>query len=240
MTEKTIVRIKNLYGWVLSASIFAAGICLIAACVGIYHDGAFSREAVAIAFANIRIPVYLCLGLVLGSLPLALLPGEQPKKTIRKQYAMILARLSETADLSATDPSLRSEILRQRNRRQLHRGITAASTAIALAVFLIYCLSGDRFHQSEITPSMIRAMCVLVPGLVIAGGYGIFTGYFCQASMIREIELLKQAAKGGKADLQPKDRQLARLRTAVLVIAVAALVFGFSTGGTKEDRKSVV
>ena len=79
MTKK---RIHKIYGIVLSAVLIIAGICLIAACVGIYLSGdkPFSPASVAAAFSGIAIPVYLCLALIVGGLILDGFFPEEVKK----------------------------------------------------------------------------------------------------------------------------------------------------------------
>ena len=49
MTKKTAGLIHRVYGILLSISIFIAGLCLMAACLGIYDsgNGEFTRQIVA-------------------------------------------------------------------------------------------------------------------------------------------------------------------------------------------------
>lgn len=240
MTNELAKRIRTVCGILLSLSIFAAGICLITACIGIYQTGdhPFSREVVAEAFSGIALPVYLCLGLVIAAFVLDLfLPGEKVKLTAGKQTSLILKRLHSKVDLSLCDETLRSGVAAQQKSRRLHRWVTAGLLALGSTVFLIYALREGSFHQSEINGSMIRAMGVLLPCMLLPFGYGVFTSYRNNASMEKEIALLKQADAKKNAPAPspaPKSSRTALVRTVVLAAAIGCLIFGFLTGGTAD------
>lgn len=240
MTNELAKRIRGICGILLSLSIFAAGICLMAACLGIYQTGdhPFSREVVAKAFSGIAFSVYLCLGLVVATFVLDLfLPGEKKKLTAGKQTALILKRLHSKIDLSLCDEALRNRVAAEQKSRKLHRSITACLLVIGSAIFLIYAMNGENFHQSQINGSMIRAMGVLLPCMLLPFGYGVFTSYRNTASMEKEIALLKQAdvkKTASAASPAPKISRTALVRNVVLVAAVACLIFGFLTGGTAD------
>lgn len=240
MTNALAKRIRTVCGWLLSLSIVAAGICLIAACVGIYQTGdhPFSREVVAEAFSGIALSVYLCLGLVIAAFALDFfLPGEKVKPTAGKQNAMVLKRLHSKVDLNRCDETLRSGIAAQQKSRRLHRLITAGLLMLGSVIFLIYACNGGNFHQSQINDSMVRAMGVLLPCMLPAFGYGIFTAYRSNTSMEKEIALLKQAdarKSGAAPSPMPKTNRIALVRNVVLAAAVICLIFGFLTGGTAD------
>ena len=80
-------RIHLIYSIVLSVMLMVTGICLCVACLGIYLSGEpFSREAVALAFGPIAVPVYLCIALVIGGVILdAVYPAEARKQASRKK-----------------------------------------------------------------------------------------------------------------------------------------------------------
>ena len=240
MTNELAKRIRAVCGILLSLSILVSGICLAAACVGIYHTGdhPFSREVVAEAFSGIAFPVYLCLALVVAAFLLdLLLPGEKARLTPGKQNKLILKRLHSKVDLSRCEESLRSGVAAQQKSRTLHRGITAGLLILGSVVFLIYALRADSFHQSQINDSMIRAMTVLLPCMLVPFGYGVFTSYRNSASIDREIALLKQADAKKEAPAPspaPKAKRVVLIRNVILILAAASLVFGFLTGGTAD------
>lgn len=238
MTKAPKNRIRLIYGILLSVVIVVAGICLVAACIGIYRSGdkPFSRESVAAAFSGIAIPVYLCLAMVIGGFALELLmPGAWKKPAVQKQYRVILERLQERTDLTRCDEVLVKAIRAEQKSRRLHRRITAALLVLGSMVFLIYALNGDHFHQTDINSSMLKAMWVLLPCMAVPFGYALFTAYHADRSVQRQIALLKQAERTDPAERQESHkpaRAAAYLRYGLLVFAAVILVYGFCTGGT--------
>lgn len=243
MTSNLARKIRLVYGVILSISIAAAGICLMAACVGIYRTGdhPFSREVVANAFRPIAVPVYLCLGLTILGFPLSWwLPGEQRKLRAGKQNALILEKLHDKTDLNRCDEPLRNAVAAQQKSRAVHRAIRSGLLVISGVIFLAYVLSGDRFLLPDINSSMVRAMGILLPCLAVTFGYAVFTAYHNSASVKKEIELMKQASAsapkmaGEKKDNTSGEEKTRAIRCVVLALAVVLLVYGFLTGGTAD------
>ena len=238
MTKK---RIHMLYSIVLSTMLAISGICLCIACVGIYLSGKhpFSPEAVAGAFRTIAVPVYLCLALVIGGFLLErFCPGEK-KKTIAKQEAMLLMALQAKLDEAACTPEILAAITARRQQRSRIKSIGLALLILCSAVFLSYGLNPANFHQSEINTSMLRAMVLFFPCLVIPFAYGIFAAYAEKKSIRQEIELIRQAlSEGARAQtpaVAPRQRSgLLYVRLAILCVGIAILVYGFFAGGTAD------
>ena len=239
MTKEPTQRIRSLIRGLLSISIIVAGLCLMAACLSIYHSGdhPFSREAVAAAFRPIALPVYLCLGLTVLSFAAELaLPRPDGKAKPRRQAAMLLRRMQEKTDLSLCGEELRSSVLAQRKSRQNRNRIGIVLVVLCGAVFLSYGANPHNFHQTQINDSMIRAMYRFVPCTLIPFGYGIFAAYRNLASMEAEIELLKSAPKESKVygTVTGSDARWTSLRNVLLVVALVILVYGFFAGGTAD------
>lgn len=237
MTHIQIKRWRLVYHVLVSAAIVVAGICLIAACVGIYQSGdrPFSREAVAAAFSHIAVPVYICLGLVLVGFLLHLLMPEEEQKPAPDLTIPTLRRLQAKADLSQAEPAAAAAVQAERRKRRLHRTVTLVLLATGSAVFLWYALRGGSFHQSEINASMIRAMLVLLPCMAVPFGYGVFTAYSDKRSMKKEIDLLKPIPKTEEAAV-PKGRfdWVFIARCAVLVLGIVLLVWGWLENGAAD------
>lgn len=238
MTSEKPSKLLRLYGIFLSCVIVLAGICLMVACVRIYLSGdePFSREAVAAAFSSIQIPVYLCLAAVAGGLLWKLIAPLPAEKAVPvRQLSVVRDRLLEKADLNTCDSACRDGILTEQKRRTRHARICAAVLTIAAAVFLSYALDGSHFHTSEINTSMIRAMCVLLPCLIVSFAACICTAADQKKSLQREIELLKQCPKLPAAKPETaKTDHTAKLRCALLLVALGLAVFGFLSGGTAD------
>lgn len=241
MTKK---RIHLIYGILVSAAAVIAGICLIVACVGIYRSGdhPFTRESVAAAFAEIAIPVYIFLALVIGGFILDLfLPRENPKLPVQKQYGVILERLHKKLDLDRCDPALSKAIRREQSVRRLHGYICLGLLAVCSIIFLCYGLNIDHFHKEDMNGSMIRAMYLFIPCLVIPFGYGVFTAYWSRRSIQKEIELVKQALAAGApapAVQSPAPRRGEKgvniAKYAILTVSLIILIYGFIAGGTAD------
>ncbi|MGM9602204.1 MAG: CD1871A family CXXC motif-containing protein [Faecousia sp.] len=245
MTAKQCSLIRRVYGVLLSISLLAAGICLMAACIGIYQTGdhPFSREVVAAAFRPIAAPVYLCLGLTILGFPLnRWLPKEDQKHKAEKPQALVLQRLHSKTDLSECDEELRSAVAAQQKSRALHSAIRTGLLVLSGIIFLTYVLSGDRFRLPDINGSMLHAMGVLLPCLTVTFAYAVFTAFYNRASIQKEIALMKQAnaASPRKPESQPekndsigqKRRNL--LRGAVFLAAAVLLIYGFFAGGAAD------
>lgn len=239
MTQPQAKLLRRIYGAVLSTVIIMAGICLMAACYGIYRSGQdpFSRQSVAQAFSGIAVPVYLCLVLVIGGFILALLLPEETKKAApRRQTGLILQRLQAKTDLNGCDPELQKAVLAQRQRRKRSRILTAAALAVGSAVFLSYALNISHFTMEDINGSMVKAVALLLPCMAVPFGFAVYAVYSGRKSMETEITLLRQASSPAPAAAaeKAKVRHWPQLRYVILVLAVGLLILGYCTGGTAD------
>ncbi len=241
MTKENMVRIHRIYGILLSISIILAGICMIAGCLTIYFTGehTYSREIVAETFSKIAIPVYLCLVLTIGSFVWELIqPSKVQALKNMKSYTFIRDRLCEKKDFSQCDDTLLTSISKERSVRKLHVVIRSVLIGISSIAFLSYALNGKNFHQSEINTSMINAMWILIPCMLVPFGYAVFTAYYNEKSLQREIAILKQvpttnekeATEASSVCSCTKRENITRF--ALLIIGIVVLVYGFVSGGT--------
>lgn len=260
MTKQTIRRLHQIYGILLAVVTVVAGVCLMVACLGIYHSGdkPYSREAVAAAFAPISIPVYLCLGLVAGSFLLHLfLPMEEGRLKATPDAAMRLERLYARTDVSRWEAAACRQVQQEQRLRRVHRLVTGVLAAIGTAVFLVYALDSRHFSSTDVNGSMIKAMLWLTPCALLPCVYGIIAWFVCTASVRRETAILtaqlvarvvddKTKATGEKeeavkASAEAVEAPSVAKRTAafperavrygVLAVGLALLVYGFATGG---------
>lgn len=243
MTKENLQRIHRIYSICLGLVIIITGVCFIVACLGIYNSGEqpFSRESVATAFGHIAIPVYVCTALtIVGIVFDVLSPTEAPKNKPVKPYVAMLNKAYSSKDLTQCDNAIRSQIQKEQNSRKIHTLIRTVLLCVASVIFLVYGTNSDNFHQTKITDSMIDAMLVLLPCLVVCFAYGLFTVIYNEKSMARELELLKSvpAKAVTEAITTPSDKAdssnklIFIVRAALLIIGVFILVYGFITGGT--------
>ncbi len=231
-------RVRLIYGIVLAAALVAAGLCLISGCISIYRSGdrPFSREAVALQFSGISVPVYLALALTVGSFILDFaLPAEKNKRKPEKHYDAILRRLWEKRDISFCGPTLLKDITHQHKLRRLHTNISAGLLILGSACFLGYAVNPGNFPSDDITGSMERASLVMLACLAIPFGYAVFTAYFTRASLRKEIDLVKGIAPSGEVSPAPEKKDATNiLRWVFLIAGVALMVFGYFSGGTAD------
>ncbi len=239
MTKEAWLRLHRIYGILLSVSIFLAGICLIAGCLSIYYSGeqSYSPQAVADTFADIALPIYLCLALTIGGLVWELFLPTKPERTKPLNvYPPLMERLLTKKDVIHSDPALLTALTKERKSRRLHAAIRTGLLCVAGGVFLAYALNGAHFQQSDINGSMIQAMWVLLPCLAIPFGYGVFTAYRNQRSLKRELDLIKQlsAAEDANDPVPEHDSTVTILRLTLLILGVGILAYGFLAGGTAD------
>lgn len=242
MNKEIIKRVHSLYGIVVSIVTVIAGLCLMAACYGIYTSGdkPFSREAVAAAFSPIAFPVYLCLVLVvIGVLLNLFLPTDKEKTKPAQQYPVILERLYAKADLTRCDAATLSAIEAEQKSRSRNQTILVVLLIIWSVTFLVYALDPSHFHQSQINESMIRAVTRLLCCMGVPFCYAIYASKHRTASIKREVELLKQVPTKAKAASEAecsKDttKPVNMARGIILGIAAVILVYGFISGGTAD------
>ena len=239
MTNVATRRLRLIYGILTSAALCVAGLCLMYGCVMIYRSGSrpFTPEAVQLWFSRIAIPVYIALGFVLGGWILHLvLPS--PKKTVSGIPCprAAIRKLEDRFDFSNAG----KQIGKLRKWRKVHWYVTAGLCLVCGAVFLAYALDPGNFHQSDINSSMIRAMAVLLPCLLIPFGYSLFSAYFSRRSLKKELALVKQAIAAGcpkketatQAAVKGSVNWLLIGRLALLAAALGLAAYGFIAGGT--------
>lgn len=235
MKGKTAQAVR-IFRVIYSLSIIISAICLMCACVSIYHSGdsPYSRAAVAAAFSRISVVVYCCLALTLINLILTLvLPQGQEKPRRTQDLQATLDRLHSSRDLSA-DEAISHQINNQRRIRKKYRlGCFAVLSVLSIA-FLIYALDGSHFHDSDINGSMVKAMYRLIPCLILAFTAALVTAKQCQKHTEMEIELLKQLPKAEVSLENAKvacERRTTILRLCFFVFGIGLVILGASTGG---------
>ena len=235
MTQKHLKTLRVAYYALVTAALAVAAVLLMVACVTIYRTGdhPFTRDVVAAAFAPISLPVYICLGLVaVGVILHPLLPIED--RSDPDLTPATCKRMQRRVDLSLCPAELAEKVKKERAARLTHRLVTLGLLAIGAAVFLVYALDFDHFHQSEITGSMIAAMGVLLPCMGVPFAYGVFAAYYSRHSQKREIALLKEAPD--EARIAPPEAPVKKpVGLWIARCAVIGLALGFIVGGLAKD-----
>ena len=242
MNEKAIKLLRITVSITVSIMIVVSGLLFIAACLQIYQSGGeqiYTPEKVATAFAPIALPVYITLALIVVSFLLAaILPVEKKRLPVQKQYAFLLEKAYEKADLQLCNAELLQKLGQEQKKRRLALALSLAIWMIGSIIFIPYaCNSGN--YSSELhlaTASIVSVIWWLLPCSLIPTACSIFAAYYCQKSMVRELELVKFAPKAttplAKEKSTAQTMQYARL--AIAVLALGMIVGGFIAGGTAD------
>lgn len=235
MTNQRISTIRRCLGIGTAVSVVVTGACLMAACARIYFTGdhTFTREIAGAALYNLRYLLWISGGLILAGLGFGLCcPDTNEKPRASRHTAMLLKRQQEKTDLSNCDGALLANIHAQRAQRRRDRIVCWVAAGVCGLFFLAYALREGSFHQSEINASMIRAMGVFLPCILIPAVLTFLAHRRSEASMEREIELLKQVgAKPSAAAVPAADHRLIVTKV-VFILAVVLLLWGYLSGGT--------
>ena len=242
MNDKTIKLFRFLYGIAVSVMIGVSAVLLMAACLQIYQSGGeqiYTPEKVAAAFAPIAVPIYITLALVAGSFLLAwLLPTEKKRLPVEKQYAFLLRKAYEKADLPHCNPELLQKIRQEQKNRRLALALALASWVIGGLIFLPQACNSSSYSEELhlATDSVVALVWWLIPCSLIPTGCSIFCAYYSRESIRRELELVKLAPKATSAPLSPvnMDKNLLYIRLAILGIALVLIIGGFVANGTAD------
>ena len=166
------------------------------------------------------------------------IPNAASKGKIIISKNMVLESLQNKKDLSQCDIDVVTAITIERRKRRLHSITRMVVILISSVVFLIYATNENNFHQSDINGSMIMAMIVLAPCLLVSFVYSMFTVIINEKSMAVEIDLLKKIptkeSNDSDNDCCSCDKKIAAIRVAFLLIGIGLLIYGFATGGTRD------
>ncbi len=239
MTNNKVLLARRIYNILHSISIIVAGIFLMAGCLSIYTlgDQPYSRQVVAETFTKIAVPVYLCLALTIISFIWDfIIPSKSEKEKKFIPYSHILNRLNTKKDLSNCDEAVLNTIYKERKNRKLHTIIRTIIICISGAVFLAYALNSNNY-ETDINASVIKAMLVLIPCMIVPFIYSVFTAYHNEKSLKKEIELMKKApSKENAEEIEVKNdkRVVHVVRYGLLFIGVGILLYGYLAGGTAD------
>ena len=134
-------KIRRIYTIVLSVLLILTALCLILACIGICMAGGqpFSRESVAAAFFRVRIPVYLCLAGILGSIPVKLLlPADGRDNAAEATAQKFHSSQSSLPGIGRNFPPTAKNISEPKRQIRLRLCVLC----VALALLLLGILSG--------------------------------------------------------------------------------------------------
>ncbi len=231
------ILIRRIYYILLTVALIVAGGCLIGGGLRVYFSGGaqiYTLEKIRNTFAYIAIPVYIALILVIGSFILELFLPAPKKKKPEKNYAMLLQKLQQRANLDQCgDKDLCRMVLSLRRQRKLLAILSIAMLAVSTVFFLLYAIFGSNYPSlttgHAVTEAMVQNTLVWVICLAIPFILGVYTAYATRSGMQAETELLRHVAlqkPAPKAAVKSCEKQLNMVRGSLIVLAVALIVVG--------------
>ena len=229
-----------IFRWVLTASVIAAGICLMVACLQIYRSGGeqiYTPEKVAAAFKPIAVPVYICLGLCVVSLVLPLFfQPKAGKPQRRKDTAMELKRLQLSRDIHQADSEKQVEFGRFCKFNQLLLLACCVLCACFSGLFLLFALTHSSFYPdaADATAYVISLMPRFACCVVLSLGFILLTAQLQRKVMDKQIAILKQCPPLSQKLTAKKNYFVPIVRYVVLGLSLAFVVYGLATGGWQD------
>lgn len=235
MSEELKSRIHLIYAVGVAVLVAILGVCFAVSCVTIYQSGdrPFTYESIGAQFEAIKIPVFICLGAILGGFALSIFmprykkpPAEAPSLSVK------LSRLRLRREIT-------DEARREARLRHTMQIIGTAIWALCAVPIVIYMLSGDNFYldAQNPNPSVIAFMKLFLPCVTVALGVGVLLVSLVKASVLREIALLEASAKKGDGDdddipeKKTNPKALRIVRICVFALAAVFIVVGAWNGG---------
>ncbi len=253
MASKKRKLIHLIYGLVLSLLVVLAGVCLMVACLQIYHSGEtrpFTPERVAKAFEGIAVPVWLCIGGIVGGILLTLcLPLEEDKKIKgRLDTQVTITRLMKKVDLANCDEALLKGMKKEKTRRMVVN-MSASVFSLLMAVPAVICMTQpSKFVPEGDADNIVVAVCCAVFGAVVALAAWVGASFLTAYSLQKEVALVKQAVKiaplagVGKEDAPQNDKHIVLwvARGIVLAAAVVLMILGITGGGMTDVLENAI
>lgn len=238
------VSFSSLFKILLTVSLIVTAVCLMWGAYSIYtsaDDNPYTRAVVAQTFQKIAVPVFVSLALIALNAVLYFFDTEKKPRFKINSRNLCLA-LSKKRDIFS-DEKLYENIRAERKKRRLFFAVASGVYGALSGVFFSYALNSSNFHRSDINSSMIKAMAVLTPCLIVAFAVGIILNLLVEKSLKKEIELLKEAPKAVENEDEKADRihryekdqkRLFAVKIVLFFFFAAVAVFGFISGGTAD------
>ncbi len=253
MSQEKLRKVHLIYGIVLSSIIVLVGICFIISCIDIYRSGdrPFTRESISTHFANIVIPVVICLVGIIGGMVLSFFPLEKPKLKGIIDTGDIAKKLGAKIDISKCDDETQAKIKKERKIRLFTNVLCIDAIVVSLVISLIYGLNKNNFPASNINGEMVDAMLFILPCAIVGLGAIYATILICNSSYARELNLIKKSLSVAKKEIsaqQPTantqrlegEKILLGARLTILVVAITFIIIGIFNGGMADVLQKAI
>ena len=179
--------LRRSVGIVLAVLLVVTGILMIVSCVRLYRSGdaPFTRESVGAALRQLAVPLVLSvLGVIAAGVLAVALPVEEAKLRAKMTDEATLARLTQKA---GTNDAAEKEA---RLRFMLRGGLVIAVVA-GVVVSLLCTLNVFRHEAASYNATVLAATVWTAVPFALVGIYAVGTSWHCQASVKREIAILR-------------------------------------------------
>lgn len=253
MSQEKLRKLHLVYGIVLSCLVIVTGICFIVSCVLIYRSGArpFTRESISTYFMSIIVPVILCIAGIIGGMVLSFFSLEKPKLKGIIDTGIVLNKMSAKIDISKCNEPAKEKIKKERKLRLFTNIFCIDAILVCTVISLIYALNKNNFPAVDINGEMVDAMLFIVPCVIVGLGAIYAMVLICNASMARELNLVKQALKDNRQQSaisgqqttineQSNEKILLGTRLTLLVLAVTFIIIGIFNGGMADVLQKAI
>ena len=240
MSDKMKKEIRFIGGIVLSVLLIVTGVLFSVACVSIYNIGnrPFTPENISAAFSKIAPFTYITLTAVLaGVIWTIIFPDEEGKPRSIKDKSLTLTMLAQRLNTDLADKDILANIEKEKKLCQTVNLGTATLSLISALPAIIYALNLSNFG-ADYNSAVIAACAWLLPCTFIVMGICIARGYIVNASVERQIALVKSAiAKAGaitpseQKTRKTDERIVLGIRVAIAAVALVFIVIGIFNGG---------
>ena len=237
MSLETRKILRRSVGIVLSVLLVVTGVLLLISCVRLYRSGdaPFTRESVGAALRQLAVPLVLSvLGVIAAGVLALVLPVEEVKLRAKMTDEATLARLTQKV---GTNEAARKEA---RVRFTLRAGLVIS--LVAAVVFSLLCtLNVLRNEAASYNATVLAATVWTAVPFALAGIYAVWISWLCQASVKREIAILRGDSEKSPQTVREcplcgflsthKKQAMLALRCTLLAVAAVLIVVGILNGG---------
>lgn len=234
-------------------SVFAvvSGIFLIALCAHLFFTGGempYSRERVGEYLSLFVIPAAVTVLLIVGGFVYDGLTGRKKDALAARTSSELLASYAPRVDSEALSDDTKARISAERSKRATYKWVALGASCVFILGMVLYFILCTEFTVENLNSDVLGALAGVLPLGVFAVALHIPKAYLTEASAARELELLKEAVKGGVALSKPaslsesnNEKKLVLIaRIAIVCVGVLFIILGFFNGGMTDVLQKAI
>lgn len=252
MSQKNLKKLHTAYGIALSAIVVILGLCFIISCLHIYYGGgrveAYSRDIVGDHLKTLIAPVIISVLAILGGAVLSFFPLERSKPKSKIEHRVSLSRLYARTDLGKAEKIHLNKIEREIRLRKIATISLIALLSACGIVSFIYFVLPSSFPADDLILEVALSMAILIPCAVVAFAGALAHYFVCNASYVREYDILLEVFK---TTIKKPDAKIAKnaetskrgifiTQCIIVTIAVTFIIIGVFNGGMADVLQKAV